>query len=55
MFPDGGEAWIKTALLSLTADGDGNFNPASATGHAADDQDNNVQQPITDGYILVDW
>ena len=48
MFPDGGEAGLKTALLSLTADGNGNFNPASATGHAADDQDNNVQQPITD-------
>ena len=47
MFPDGGEAGLKTALLLLTADGDGNFNAASATGHAADDLDTNVQQPIT--------
>ena len=48
MFPDGGAAGLKTALLSLTANGNGSFNSASATGHAADDQDNNVQQPITD-------
>ena len=47
MFPDGGEAGLKTALLSLSANGNGSFNSASATGHAADDQDNNVQQPIT--------
>ena len=47
MFPDGGEAGLKTALLSLSADGNGSFNSASATGHAADDQDNNVQQPIS--------
>ena len=48
MFPDGAEAGLKTALLSLTAGGDGSFNPASATGHAADDQDSNVRQPIAD-------
>ena len=47
MFPDGAEAGIKTALLYLTAGGDGSFNPASATGHSADGQDTNVQQPIT--------
>ncbi len=48
IFPDGGAAGIKTALLWLTADGNGSFNSASAAGHAADDLDNNVQQPITD-------
>ena len=47
MFPNGGEAGLTTALLSLTPDTNGNFNTASATGHTADGLDTNVQQPIT--------
>ena len=45
-FPDGSENALKTALISFSADGNGNFTSASATGHAADQQDINDQQGI---------
>ena len=45
-FPDSSESALKTALVSLSADGGGNFTSASATGHAADQQDINDQQDI---------
>ena len=46
-FPNGSENALKTALISFSADGSGNFTSATATGHAADQQDINDQQPIT--------
>ena len=45
-FPNGSENALKTALISFSADGNGNFTSASATGHGADQQDINDQQAI---------
>ena len=52
-FPNGNDSALTTSLVSLSADGAGRFSAASLIGHAADQQDLNVEQSITNATFAL--